>query len=203
MNDNQEDNEILSEKLEGLVKADPDNLQPDEVHVRGWTDINTDFIRSIEFAIVQPPIVRKVDQVYRIVDGCRRVKAAKRSYDEIEVVVYDWDSDEALSAHISLNTGIFEKSVSSSDRQRSLQKAFEMQDEYSSKARFGWDHGMLTTERIVRMKIGHIDGVGDSKITRIAWLLDNPFALDKLDPEDIEGIGPTIAKRIRNEMNYV
>lgn len=121
-----------------IESINPQELEIDEINER--TDnvgphTDEDLEESVEQqGVIQPPIVRKNGDGYKVVVGQRRTLAAKAvGLDEVPVRIVDWDDGEALEATITENIDAFRREITPSDRAASItrlmkEKGWEVTD---------------------------------------------------------------------------
>lgn len=117
-----------------VKEVNPNDLEIDPLNERkeriGPQDIEQNLVESIrQQGVIQPPIVRNQDGVYKVIVGQRRTLAAQTAgVDTIPVVIADWDDSEAVSATITENVDAFKNSVSRTDRAAAIKKLMELND---------------------------------------------------------------------------
>lgn len=135
-------------------------VDPFEVTVSGFNErtenVQTSGMeKSVEqHGIVQPPIVRELDEstvhgaLYEVVVGQRRTMAAQatKGIESIPVVVMGWDDAEALEASITENIDAFQREVTTDDRAAAVLRLMELRDYTKSEVanRLGVDNATIT-----------------------------------------------------------
>lgn len=148
-----------------ILQVDPSSIVTSEFNERTEVieesdDDSPSLVDSVsELGIVEPPKVRETDEEgydYEVIVGQRRVKASQEAgFDTIEVILGEWDDQEALTMSISENVDSFKESVSPTDRAEALLSLWELM-------------GGNTDEKPSPSKLS--DKLGISKTTIGQWL---------------------------------
>lgn len=186
-------------EIENLVLGDyKDENSLEEV------EVSDRLVKSIDnVGIIEHPLVRDTGENLEIIDGSKRIKAKlKAGHETVKVLLVECNEREAREMCFERNyIDVFTKTVSDSDREESLEKYSEMQDEENPEH----DIGIKSERELLSQKIGHVDGLGPKTIDNICIEYEDDIEelvegnVDTL--EDISGIGERISERITEELN--
>lgn len=188
-------------------------LQPSEFHIRGWTNVDEQFVRNVgTVGLIQPPIVRNEDGTFGIIDGVRRVEAARQAgFDEVKVLVSDLTDNETLELSITANLDVWYKQTSDSDREKALRqfvgepaKQIREWEQQSGVREARYKIGLESLADRIEYSCTDISGVGRVSAERLAERFDSLEQVKTATEDElqsVEGIGQKTAQRIRSYFN--
>lgn len=196
----------------------PAKLEPSEYHVRGETMIPDSFVRSVErVGIIQPPLVRPEGEHgdLRVIDGVRRVRAAKDAgVNEIDVIVLDVDDAHALSMSLTANMDAWSKQVSDSDREKAImslaigerRETNQWETAYDEAKRVEYELGVRGDIDVFRDSLGHVTNVGEKTLSNLVDEFDTVRDVAEASDEQlgsVPGIGEKTIPRVKEAAQTV
>lgn len=193
-------------EVQELRTVPPEDLDVDDIRPNGSRPADGRLVKNVgEIGIINPPLVRETDTGLAILDGTRRVDAARQvGFDTVHVLVVDGDDADALATWLTAHE--YKRRVADEDRERSLRRLVgghprrrlppEKREELEQRK---FDLGLRTTADRIEDAVSSIDDVGRT----IAESLADEFgsrdaalnaSVDEL--EDVPGIGPKRAERL-------
>lgn len=197
-----------------VERRPPSALEADDYHPRPQPAVSQDFVRNVTaVGIIHAPIGRYVNGTIRILDGMRRIEAARRAgIEDVDVLVYeDIDDSSALQIVFTQAVGAFTKTVTDNDRDASLRELVD--NEQSSRALLAdvdyhelrYRLGLDSDVDVIMRELGDIKGIGPIVARN---LVDDIGPLPELkqaardELEAVEGIGGMLAGRIRRHFHH-
>lgn len=185
-----------------------------EHHVRGDTDVPTQFVENVsKVGIVQPPLVREEDGKLRVLDGMRRLAAAEQAgMESVAVIVLDVDGSEAAELSLSANLGVWRKPPTDRDETAALNALAGGPRRVPHDAKLGeWEQvesakyalGMVTEVERVERALDDVRGVGEAVSQSLVdefGALDDVREASEADLGVVDGIGQTLSSRISDAL---
>jgi ParB-like chromosome segregation protein Spo0J len=196
---------------EELLRVAPSALEPDPVRPVGWRPVDEQLVTSVEeVGVVEFPLVRETDDGLFILDGTRRVEAAKRTdQDTIHAIRIEGNDADALAAWLSTHAAFTKKQVSDRDREASLRELVGGRNrsltdletsESIEEARYRL--GLRTDADRIADATERVDGIGDATAERLAdefGDMDGVREASFRELKRVDGIGDGLASRLREK----